>query len=325
MGERANRFTWETVRAGLASRSTSIDLLHMPMMATPTGARVPIVTTVHDVIPFVLPEYRTSRAMRINLSAAHRRLRAAAAVIAPSRHAASEIQEILGVPEARIFITCEAADPGIGPAAPDEDIGSLSSRWGITTPYIFNVGGFDVRKQLPLLIESFADAVRSGGADLTLVIAGAPHTNNPVVFPPLDDAIRASGIGDRIRLLGRVSEDDKRFLLRHAQMMVSPSIYEGFGLPALEAMASGVAVVVANRTSLPEIVGDGGILLEPNRNAFASTIARLASSPDELTDLRRRGLARARIFTWAKTANATVNVYRHVLGLPEGEPVTWDR
>ena len=312
LGTRATRFSWEFLRSGLAARRAEIDLLHMPLMAVPLAAGIPVVATVHDVIPYVMPEYRHSRAMQINLAVARRRIRAAAAVIAPSHHAAADIHRVLGVPDDRIHVTYEAADVSYVPVesiAPRERL----ETYGITGPYIFNVGGFDVRKNLPLLCRSFADLLPQLPADVTLIIAGAAHTDNPQVYPPLEPVVAELGIGNRIRFVGRIPEADKLMLMQHASLYVSPSVYEGFGLTVLEAMACGIPVIAANRTSLPEIVADAGLLVDPDLDAVSAAIFRVFSDPGLARDLTRRGIRRASEFSWSKTATETVAVYRSVL------------
>lgn len=312
-GERVDRFSWETWRAGFATRSSKANLLHMPLMAVPIGAGRPVVATVHDVIPYVLPEYSRSRAMQLNLAVARHRIQHAAAVLAPSLHAAHDIVTVLGIPKDRVHVTREAVSPTLQPATSPHLAAEIALRIGIQGRYIFNVGGFDVRKNLPLLIEAFATLRSELPEPVTLVIAGAPHTSNPVIFPPLQPVIERFGLGGSVRLIGRISDADKRQLLQHAAANVSPSIYEGFGLSVLESMACGVPVIAANRTSLPEVVGDAGLLVEPDRVTLAEAMFRLLTDNKLHTDLAARGLARARTFRWERCAQETVAVYRGVL------------
>ena len=311
LGSRADRFSWEAARAGFASRDLEIDLLHVPLMAVPVGAKVPVVATVHDVIPFVIPEYRQSAAMRINLAVAKHRLGKAAAVITPSHHAALDIEHVLGIPANRIFVTPEAVEttyvPASGPAP------ARLQELGISGPYIFNIGGFDVRKNLPLLIEAFADLITDRPEPLSLVIGGAPHSGNATVFPDIDGIIRDRNIASRVVLTGRITEADKLLLMQHAAIYITPSIYEGFGLTALEAMACGVPVIAANRSSLPEVIGDAGLLVEPTRQELIAAMRTLLDSPEMRADLGARGLARAGTFSWDRCAEQTVAVYRLVL------------
>ena len=316
LGVRGARFGWEFAGAGLANRRANVDLLHMPMMSRPILAGSPLVITVHDVIPYVMPEYRASRAMQVNTAVAKQSLRFARAVITPSHHAANDVIRVLGVPRDKVWITYEAADASYVPLdAGQRADRSVLDRFGIAGRFVFNVGGLDVRKNLPSLIRAFGAVCSDGESDVQLVIAGAEHANNPLVFPPLQPLIAELGLEQRVILTGRVSEDDKIALMQRAEIYVTPSLYEGFGLTALEAMACGIPVIAANRTSLPEVVGDAGVLVEPRVPELTAALRQLLGNPEHCADLGRRGMERSNRFSWAKTARETVNVYRHALGI----------
>jgi glycosyltransferase involved in cell wall biosynthesis len=283
------------------------------MMAVPIAYRGPIVATVHDVIPFVMPEYRSSRAQRINLAVARRSVRRADAIITPSVHAATDVAAIFNIPRDRIWVTREAADDRYVPLEDRSQIQPVLDRFGITGSYIFNVAGLDVRKNLPVLIQAFNQILPEIDPHIRLVIGGAAHSSNPTVFPPLEPLIRELGIDDRVTMTGRITEEDKVALMQGAALYVTPSLYEGFGLSALEAMACGVPLVTSNRTSFPEIVGDGGLLVEPRVEPLAQALRSILNDETLAAGLRAHGLERAREFHWSKTAEATVAVYEHVL------------
>ena len=199
------------------------------------------------------------------------------------------------------------------PATDDTARSLVAATWGVHGRYLFNIGGFDRRKNLPLLIEAFAAAVPSLDDDVQLLIAGAPHTGNERVFPPLEPVIRQHGLDGRVVLTGRVSNEERTALYQAAHVYITPSEYEGFGLTPLEAMACGVPAIVADRTSLPEVVGDAGLCVEPAVDELARAIVSLMKD-DALHDgLARRSLARARTFTWAEAARQTTEVYREAL------------
>jgi glycosyltransferase involved in cell wall biosynthesis len=314
-GERGSRFLWETIAAGRAAAQAHVDLLHMPMMATPISTRIPIVTTVHDVIPFVMPEYRSSRAQRVNIQVARQTLRQARLVIAPSQHAADDIEAVLRIPRRKLRVTYEAADPAYRPIADRALLTPVLEEYGITGPYIFNVGGLDVRKGISVLLRAFSEVRDAIDPATVLVISGASHSDNPTVFPPIEPTIEELGLGGRVVLTGRVSDEHKLTLMQAATLYVTPSIYEGFGLTALEAMACGIPTIASNRTSLPEVVGDGGLLVEPRVSAVAAAIREVLTSPEHREHLSRRGLGRAAVFSWRTTAEQTAAIYREALGL----------
>jgi len=313
LGERGSRFVWEYGAAGMDARRGRLDLLHMPMMAVPILAGVPVVTTVHDVIPYVMPEYRSSRAQQVNLAVARRLVRRAAAVITPSQHAASDVADVFGIPRDRIWVTHEAADERYVPQPDRSAIQPVLDRFGICGPYVFNIGGVDVRKNLPALLRAFSELLPDIPESAQLVIGGAPHSANPTVFPPLEPVIRGLGLEARVVLTGRIPEEDKIALTQGAAVYVTPSLYEGFGLSALEAMGCGVPVIAANRTSLPEVVGDAGLLVEPRVEPLAEAMRAVLADPNLAGTLSARGLERAALFTWRRTAEQTVAVYEQVL------------
>jgi len=148
------------------------------------------------------------------------------------------------------------------------------------------------------------------------------------VYPPIKPIIERLGIADQVVLPGRVSEAEKLALYQGAAVYVTPSSYEGFGLTALEAMACGVPVIASNRTSLPEVISDAGLLVELDSRSLADAMIEVLADPKIAADLRVRGLARAASFSWRETARLTADVYRNdvnVLGSPSRAPCTNER
>ena len=316
LGARGMRFAWDAllVEARRRKHAPDADLLHIPAFSAPLVSQAPLVVTVHDVIPFVLSEYRASGSMRGYLELMRRTVRKARVVVTPSAAAAGEIERVLGIAASRIRVTPLAADPAF---RPPDDVPAVSreawDRFSVEGRYLLTMAGFDRRKNVPLLVEAFARSLPSLPDDVMLVLAGAAHSDNPTVFPPVEPVIARHGIENRVRLTGRVSDADRLLLYQAAHAYVTPSVYEGFGLTPLEAMASGVPVIVANRTSLPEVVGDAGVLVEPDVDALAGAIVALVEDEGLRSDLRERGLQRAATFTWDLTAELTVAAYRDAL------------
>jgi glycosyltransferase involved in cell wall biosynthesis len=316
-GSKEHRFLWDAfgiAGAVMAPGTPKPDLLHLPQMSAPLASPLPLVATIHDVIPFVMEDYRASRAMRLYTEIMARSVKKAKRVIAPSESARQDIARVLGIPLEKITAIPEAADPALVPATDDSARRLVARQWGVGGRYLFNIGGFDRRKNLPLLIEAFAAAVPSLPDDIQLVIAGAPHTGNERVFPPLEPVIRQHGVEGRVVLTGRVSNEERRALYQAAHVYITPSIYEGFGLTPLEAMACGVPAIVANRTSLPEVVGDAGLCVEPEVDNLAKAIVSLMTEDARRDDLSKRSLERSAMFTWAEAARQTAEVYRQALG-----------
>ncbi len=312
---RALRFWWETCGFGRAASRVSPGLLHIPSFAAPIRSRVPFVVTIHDVIPFVLPEYRASRPMRVHLAAMKRTTRRATLVLTPSIAAAEDIHAVLGVPHHRIRVTPEATDERFRPSENKAVDPSIAGRFGISGRYIFNVGGLDVRKRVDLLIEAFAAARDELPHGTQLVIGGKAHSENPAVFPDLTPLIDRLGLRNDVVLTGWLSNDEKVALYQGAMIYATPSMYEGFGLTPLEAMASGAPVIAADRTSIPEVVCDAGMLLEPDVRSWRDALIALGNDPARRADLTDRGLARAASFSWRRTAELTRDAYRDAVSV----------
>ena len=310
---RLRRLTWDAWGSAQAARRVRPDVLHVPQLAAPLWASCPVIVTIHDAIPFLLPEYRGSRPSRLHASLMQRTTQRAKLVLTPSRAAASDLHRVLGIPMEKIRVTPEAADPIYRPGGDSVNLAEVRNRFGIGERYVFNVGGLDARKNLPLLVEAFAQLNSALSESVDLVIAGAAHTENPAVYPPLQPVIDRLGVNERVRLVGRISEDDKLALYRGASLYVTPSRYEGFGLTALEAMSCGVPTIAAARTSLPEVVGDGGLLVEPTVQELAMAMRSVLTDPDLAQRLRGRGLVQAATFSWEETARLTRAAYDEVV------------
>jgi glycosyltransferase involved in cell wall biosynthesis len=307
---RLRRATWELFGVASAAREARPDLLHVPHFSAPVRPRCPLVVTIHDVVPLVVPAYRATRAMRLHLAVVKRTVRAARLILTPSHAAATDVSRVLGIPPERIRVTPEAAGPAYRPADDPQRVRETTRRLGVTGRYVFNVGGLDVRKNLPVLLEAFAHLRTRLDEPLQLVIAGAAHTDNPSVYPSLTPIVHRLGLDEAVVLPGRITDDDKIALYQGAALYATPSLYEGFGLTTLEAMACGVPTLASNRTSLPEVVGDGGFLVEPDAEAFATAMLDVLTNPTLASALRFRGLARAALFTWQETARLTLAAYQ---------------
>jgi len=304
---------WEQRGIVHAARQVGAQLLHVPYFAGPLRAPFPVVLTVHDVIPLVLPEYRTF-AMRLYLFLAVRAARRAAAIITDSDASYRDIVRYLRIPAERVHVIPLAVDASYHASACDAAlIEDLRQRFGLHGPVIFNVGGFDVRKNLLMLLEAFACALPALDPRTRLVIGGKPHSANSQRYPPLEPTIQRLGLVNHVVITGPLREEEKRALYCMSDLYVYPSIYEGFGLSPLEAMACGTPVIVANRTSLPEVVGDAGVLVEPTTEAFAREIVRLMQNTSLRRQLAERARRRAAAFTWERTAQQTWQVYERVL------------
>ena len=297
------RLQWDLRGIASAARNDRVDLLHLTRFAAPFSVDRPLVVTVHDLIPLQRPEYRASLAARVQSGIARRTVPGATRIIVPSHFVAGAVLDMLGIPAERV----DVIPMGVSIPPPNDLPPSIPG------PYLLHAGGFDARKNLPVLLRAFQQVLPHLDSTWRLVLLGAPHTSNPVVYPPIGPEIELLGLADRVIVTGRVSEAEKHALYRYATMVVAPSLSEGFGLPLLEAMAHGVPVIASDRTSHPEVAGDAALLVEPVADAFAEAIVRLADDAALRSDLSARGLQRAAEFPWSRTAASTIETYRRSL------------
>ena len=287
-----------------------LDLAHVPYFASPLFPTVPTVVTVHDLIPLILPAYRGSLLVRLYTRLVAAAARKAEAIITVSQASARDIGRCLHIPPERIHVTYEAAGEVFQPV---EDEAQLRRKYALPERYLLYLGGFDQRKNLSALLRAFALLV-SKQPQARLVIAGRLPGRDSPLFPDPRRLVGELGLEERVIFTGWVAEEDKPALLSGATAFVFPSLYEGFGLPALEAMACGTPVVASNRSSLPEVVGEGGILVEPtDMEALAEAMETLLVDDVLRAELRQRALAQAARFSWKRTALETLAVYRKVV------------
>lgn len=300
-----------------AVRSLRPDVLHVPYWGPPLSAPAPIVCSVLDVIPLVVPAYRAGFLNRLYTSLVTAGARGAAHVITISEAARQDIVRTIGIPPERISVTHLAADPRFRPAADRGEDAALRARLGLddVDDFVLYLGSYAVHKNLELLLAAYTYVAQGVGDAVPLVLAGhTPAAWGTDRFPDLPALIDELGLGDYVRWIGPVDEADKAGLYRLAAVFAFPSRYEGFGLPPLEAMASGTPVVGSDASSIPEIVGDAGFLVDPaDSRAMAGAILSLLLEPDTAAGLRERGVARARAFSWQQTAAGTLDVYRRVI------------
>jgi glycosyltransferase involved in cell wall biosynthesis len=193
----------------------------------------------------------------------------------------------------------------------------LDQKWarslGIRDGYLLHVGLFLHRKNIPFLLRVIAHLRQKGESKIQLVLAGLEF-NKVANAAEIHQTIRDLALQDNVVITGYVPDRHMPGLYAQAKLLVMPSLYEGFGFPILESMAAGTPVVSSNSSSLPEVAGDAAILVSPtDEDAFAEAIVTVTAKPKVATELRTRGLARAREFNWQRTAAETVNVYRSVV------------
>ena len=306
-----NRVQWvrgeQQLLPGLA-RKAGVDVLHSLASTAPIAGRFRRVVTIHDLHYRVVPEAHfgvRGLGMRVLVPlAAHRSHR----IIAISQSTAADIRRYLRVPPSRVDVIPEGV--GASPAGDPEPEAALRERHGLGDRAVaLSVSAKRPHKNLMALLEAVAAMPAQRRPVLVIPGYATPHEQQ------LRERAQALGIGDDVRFLGWVSGAELEGLYALASVFVFPSLYEGFGLPVLEAMRRGVPVACSNRSSLPEVAGDAALLFDPeDPRAITATIERLLRDPAEAQRLRAAGREQAARFTWAATARATVASYERALG-----------
>jgi glycosyltransferase involved in cell wall biosynthesis len=316
-GENLAKLWLEQIAYPRACRAKGVDLSHVPYFASPLLTSTPTVVTVHDLIPMILPAYRGDLRVRLYTALVAHSARRAKAIVTDSMASRDDLIQLLGIPKRHVHVVYLAAEERFRPDPDTSEDSRLRGAYDLPKRFILYLGSYDQRRNLGALLQGFAIAVdeleQRGEEPPTLALAGnLPGEDTPFRPDPRSIA-RRLGIERHIRFLGRVPEGEKAGLYRAAEFFCFPSRYEGFGLTPLESMACGTPVIAADAASLPEIVGDGGILVDPDDvEGWAKALLSLWSDPDLVRRLRPRALAQAATFSWARAARETHAVYRTI-------------
>ncbi len=272
--------------------------------------RARTVFTLHDLIFLHYPEYHLPYNRWYLTFAMPRFLRAASAIITPSECSRQDAIKFYKLPPEKIKVIYEAAAPYFKPADNAAALQRVRQQYNLPERFILHVGTIEPRKNLSRLLEAF-QAILPDFPDLALVLVGKKGWLYDEFFQKLQQL----GLTERVIFPGFVAEADLPAFFKLAQVFVYPSLYEGFGLPPLEAMACGTPVICSRSSSLPEVVGEAGLLIDPTRTTeLVAALRRLLADAALQTELRGRSLARAREFSWARAAREHEAVYRSLAG-----------
>jgi glycosyltransferase involved in cell wall biosynthesis len=290
-----------------AARETHADLVHYPCNVIGLRERTPAVVTVHDLTFLEEPAwYRWERAA-YNRWGVSNSVRRAKRVIAVSEATADALVNRLNVDRNRIDVVYNGVDERFMPAE-DETKKEVRKKYELPTNFFLFVGTLEPRKNLVRVINAWSRI--AGEIEQDLVLAGREGWKAESIF----EAARASAHSARIRFVGFVDHGDLPRLMGTADALVYPSLAEGFGIPVAEAMACGTPVITSNVSSLPEVAGDAGILVDPvDETAIADAMQRLAGDAAIRSDHSARGIERAQKFSWRKSAEQTMETYRKAL------------
>jgi glycosyltransferase involved in cell wall biosynthesis len=316
-GEHVEKLWWEQRTFPLAAKRMDASVIHVPYFAPPLRTyQIPVIVTIHDVINLRLPAYRASPAIQAYSRLVTRSAHNAAMIVTVSEFSKFDIIETLGIPEDRIRVIREAPASAYRPVSDPERIREVREKYGLGERFVLNVGGMDQRKNIAGLVGAFAAVYHElNDRSLQLFIAGDPsRLGTSMLFPDWRPHAASFGIADQI-VCAPVDEEDLPVLYSATECFAFASLYEGFGLTPLEAMACGAPVVSSDRTSLPEVIGNAGILVDPDdTDRFGAALRRVLTSPKLREDLRMRGLARVKLFGWDQVAVDTAALYTEVSG-----------
>lgn len=306
------RVFWEQIVVPLRLMRRQVRLFHSPAFTCHLLKTCPIVITIHDLAYMIYPEkfvrtYRWYLRWLVPLS-----VRVADKIITVSQSSKNDVVRLLKVPADKVEVIYNGTDESFRVVEDPAVLDACRRKHKLPEEFIMYLGTLEPRKNIVGLIKAFHEFRRSQDhANPKLVIAGAKGWMYSDIF----NLVSSCGLQDDVIFLGYVDDEDIPLLYNCARIFVYPSFYEGFGLPVLEAMACGVPVITSNTSSLPEIVGDAGIMVDPNDNAgLAAAMGRLWRDEVLRRKMITRGLARASTFSWDKTAQRTLALYRNVLG-----------
>ena len=286
------------------------DLFHAPHYVLPAAIHCNSVVTIHDCIHLMFPQYLPNRmayayARAQMWTAAHR----SDCILTVSDASKRDILHLFNIPPEKIVVVYNAIDAHFSVTPHPDAVARVRERYQLDHRFLLYVGNIKPHKNLVRLIEAFSELRTGDLEDLKLLIIGDEISK----LPALRHAVHRHKLHKHVRFLGYVPDDQLAVLYRLAAVFVFPSLYEGFGLPPLEAMASGTPCVVSNVSSLPEVVGDAAVLVDPHDiDSIVDGLRCVLTNPARADNMRRKGLERAREFSWERSVARTLEVYKRI-------------
>jgi alpha-1,3-rhamnosyl/mannosyltransferase len=310
---RAVRVAAESSWLASQARRHRLDLLHHAGGVVPMVHTVPAVLTIHDLQPLVIPENFGRVKLAYLRAMLPRSARAARVVITPGAHAGRSVIDLLGVPPDRVMTVSSGIEVRPDRHPDPAEIERVRRTYDVPGAYFVYPARTYPHKNHLMLLRAFADLLTTH-PDTSLVLTGGPGLAEASTVRE----IARLGLDERVRRLGRVPRADVDALLDGATALTFPSVFEGFGIPVLEAMAQGCPVLAAGATALPDVVGDAGIVLDPYRPAdWTRSMADLLDRPAHRAQLREAGLVRATHFDWRRSGDALERAYLRALDLTD--------
>lgn len=311
------RVAWMQMLAGRVLNDIRADVAHFTNGMIPLGTSAARVVTVHDMSLKLYPECHPMRRRLINRPLSTLALNVADAVVTVSQSARRDLLTFHNLPEDRVSVMHEAAGPAFTVIDDKVRRGRVRMRYALPERFILYVGAIEPRKNLPRLVEAFARARRQG-MELELVCVGPYGWSSRDLYEHVDRL----GLRDTVHFTGYVPAEDLPVIYNVAEFFVFPSIYEGFGLPVVEAMACGTPVITSCTSSLDEIAAGAALTVDPYEvDALSAAIVKLASDEALRRELSQLGVRRAREFSWSRAAKEMLALYGRVAGAPAGQTI----
>lgn len=297
-------------------RKLGADIAHVPYWGAPLSTHpARLVTSVLDIIPLVLPAYRGGLGANLYTSLVSATAKGSAHILTLSEASKADIARELEIPQDKITVTYLGVGGEFNPKDGRQKDEAVRQKYGLPDEFALYVGGFDIRKNVNNLLLAWTYVGPSLGHDIPLVLAGRyPAKTDTLRFPDLKGYAKQLDVEQYLHWMGEFDEEDKPSLYRLAKVFISPTTYEGFGLPVLEAMASGTPVVTSKVSSIPEIAGEAAYLVDPtDARELGGAIIAVLIQEDLHSHLANIGRGQSTQFTWRKTAQQTLEVYQQVM------------
>ncbi len=304
------RFYWDQFTYPKIARAKKVDILHQPCFSAPLSFNKPVVVTIHDIISLLFPETIPFASRMFYSKWMPFSYRKASKIITISQSTKRDIVRVLGIPESKITVIPLGFDKKMEERQSKNKIEEVKKKYHLPQNYLLHIGTLEPRKNLDFLIDVFAEVIQKDDKnDLHLVITGKKGW----YYEGLFEKVKNLSLEKRVIFTGYIDEEDKAAIYQGARIFTFPSIYEGFGLPPLEAMAAGIPVISSNTSSMPEVIGDAGILISPyDKSAWVKAICDVDSSEKLRSEMIRKNLDQVKKFSWDKTAEKTIEIYTKV-------------
>lgn len=310
-------YLWKSDRIPRRWFFPAVDVLHSTTFCVPKTGYKKLIITIYDVSFLTHPEYHLEE----NIAHCHKgtleAVQCADKIIAISEHTKKDLIHYYHCDPRKIVVTLLGVDGRFKPLDDAARIDAAKKRYGITKKFIFNIGSIEPRKNISGLVEAYAMLPDQIQEEYDLIIGGGKGWKNSTLY---ETVVRLK-LEDRVKFIGFVDDEDLPYLYNGATIFVYPTFYEGFGLPVLEAMACGCPVISSNVSSIPEVVGAGGLLVNPEKtNEIAGAMSALLSDTKIRAKLSEKGLLQAAKFSWLTCAEETLTVYEELLSAIRHKP-----